>query len=133
VLFFKAIPHSVRFFMRLLADARSRKVLTTTERKTLLMNRRLVVHCKRESFDVYVGRPGKWGNPFPIGQHASRAEVIERYRRYLESRPDLVAAAQRELRGKVLGCWCAPLPCHGDVLAEIANRDECPGAERQSS
>jgi hypothetical protein len=36
---------------------------------------------------------------------------------------DLVATAKRELRGKVLGCWCAPLPCHGHVLACIADAD----------
>jgi hypothetical protein len=82
---------------------------------------RLVVHCKREAFDVYIGRPSKWGNPFVIGEHGSRAEVIEQYRIYLQSHPDLVDAAQRELKGKVLGCWCAPLACHGEILAGIAN------------
>jgi hypothetical protein len=82
---------------------------------------RLVVHCKREAYDVYIGRPSKWGNPFVIGEHGSRAEVIEQYRIYLQSHPDLVDAAQRELKGKVLGCWCAPLACHGEILAGIAN------------
>jgi hypothetical protein len=23
------------------------------------------------------------------------------------------------LRGKTLGCWCKPLPCHGDVIVEL--------------
>jgi len=27
-----------------------------------------VVHCKRAVYDVYVGRPSKWGNPFTIGR-----------------------------------------------------------------
>ncbi|MGD9564460.1 MAG: DUF4326 domain-containing protein [Pyrinomonadaceae bacterium] len=26
-----------------------------------------------------------------------------------------------ELRGKVLGCWCSPKVCHGDVLARLLN------------
>ena len=29
-------------------------------------------------------------------------------------------AALPELRGKILGCWCAPKVCHGDVLVELA-------------
>ncbi len=38
-----------------------------------------VVHCKRKTYDVYIGRPGKWGNPFEIGKDGNRAEVIEKY------------------------------------------------------
>lgn len=46
------------------------------------------------------------------------------YRTWLNhNEPDLIEAAKRELKGKILGCWCAPLPCHGDVLAEIANQE----------
>lgn len=77
----------------------------------------------REPYDVYIGRPSKWGNPFEIGKHGTREEVIEKYRRYLESRPSLLAALP-DLRGKVLACWCAPLPCHGDVLLELANKED---------
>lgn len=79
-----------------------------------------VVHCKRERYDVYIGRPSKWGNPYKIGRDGSRAEVVEKYRAYILSRPDLLAALP-ELRGKTLGCWCGPLACHGDVLAELAD------------
>lgn len=81
------------------------------------------MHCKKESFDVYIGRPGKWGNPFVIGLDGTRREVVERYRAYLMNSPDLLASLP-ELEGKTLGCWCAPLPCHGDVLAELANARE---------
>ena len=80
-----------------------------------------VVHCRREHFDIYIGRPSRWGNPFKVGRDGSREEVIAKYRTYVLSRPDLVAALP-ELQGKVLGCWCAPEPCHGDVLAELACR-----------
>jgi hypothetical protein len=34
----------------------------------------------------------------------------------------LKSQLQTELKAKVLGCWCAPLPCHGDTLTELANR-----------
>ena len=77
---------------------------------------------KRESTDgVYIGRPSKFGNPCVIGRHGDRAEVIKRYEQWLRSQPALMAAAKRELRGKSLVCWCAPLACHGDVLMRIAN------------
>jgi Domain of unknown function (DUF4326) len=70
---------------------------------------------------VYIGRPSKWGNPFVIGKHGTRTEVIEKYRAYILSRPWLMATLP-ELRGKNLVCWCAPEPCHGDVLLELVQR-----------
>jgi hypothetical protein len=81
-----------------------------------------VVHCKRKPFDVYIGRPSKWGNPFVIGKDGTRDEVIEKYEAWLRTQPDLLAALP-ELRGKVLGCWCAPHACHGDVLVRMAGQD----------
>ena len=90
-----------------------------------------VVHCMREDYDVYIGRGkdpktgewGKWGNPFRIGYDGGRKEVVEKYRQYILSRPDLIEAAKSELKGKVLGCWCPPGKlCHGKVLAEIADQ-----------
>jgi len=78
-----------------------------------------VVHCKRARYDVYIGRPGKWGNPFQIGRDGTREQVIARYERWLSEQPELLAALP-ELAGKTLGCWCAPKVCHGDVLARLA-------------
>jgi hypothetical protein len=84
---------------------------------------------------VYIGRAmyrggwrlprSKWANPFLIDtprrpRDGSRAEVIAKYREYVLATPELRAALP-ELRGKVLGCWCTPLACHGEVLAELAN------------
>lgn len=79
-----------------------------------------VVHCKREPYDVLIDRTTKWGNPFIIGPHGDRAGVIAKYEQRLLARPDLLAALP-ELHGKTLGCWCAPKPCHGDVLVRLAN------------
>lgn len=79
-----------------------------------------VVHCKRGHFDIYIGRPSRWGNPFRIGPDGTREEVIARYRGWLLAQPDLLAAVPT-LRGKTLGCWCAPNRCHGDVLAALAD------------
>lgn len=86
------------------------------------MSHTRVVHCKRQPHDVYIGRPSVWGNPFEIGKDGTREEVIALYREHIEFNTELYERAQLELRGKVLGCWCHPQACHGDVLAEIANR-----------
>ena len=81
---------------------------------------KMVVHCKREKFDIYIGRPSKWGNPFTIGRDGTREEVIEKYRVWLLKQPHLLSSLH-ELRGKVLGCWCSPNKCHGDILVAMAN------------
>jgi GNAT superfamily N-acetyltransferase len=78
---------------------------------------------------VYVGRAmyrGGWrlgasplANPYRVGRDGSRGEVVARYRDYLLGRPDLLALLP-ELRGRRIGCWCAPQACHADVIAELA-------------
>lgn len=65
---------------------------------------------------VYVGRGSPWGNPFRIGEHGTRADVVERFR--VEVLPNLDVS---DLRGKDLVCFCAPLACHADLLLEKAN------------
>lgn len=79
-----------------------------------------VVNTRVAACQVYVGRGSKWGNPFRIGRHGTRAQVIAQYRAWLVRQPALMAALG-ELRGKVLGCYCAPQACHGDVLLQLAN------------
>lgn len=65
--------------------------------------------------DVYIGRPSPWGNPYIIGQHGSRDEVIEMFA--MACSVELVAQL-RALEPKRLVCWCAPEACHGDWLAD---------------
>lgn len=49
------------------------------------------------------------------------AKAVELYRRLLSQRPDLRAAAVRDLAGRDLACWCAlGAPCHADVLLRVA-------------
>lgn len=90
------------------------------------MGKPRVVHCRRERFDVYIGRPSIYGNPFRIGVDGTRDQVIALYRQHLFGKPALIAMIKRELRGKVLGCYCKPRACHGDVLLEVANADVQP-------
>lgn len=82
-----------------------------------------VVHCKKEPYDVYIGRPGPWGNPFTIPDHGDRATVIAKYRAFLMCNPMLLGRLE-ELRGKTLGCYCKPDACHGDVLVELLEEVE---------
>lgn len=77
-----------------------------------------LVHCKKEPYDVYIGRPSEWGNPFEIGPDGDREAVIEKYKSWIINQPHLLDKL-RTLEGKTLGCWCHPKPCHGDVLIEL--------------
>jgi hypothetical protein len=70
---------------------------------------------------TYIGRPSKWGNPFVIGRDGSREEVIAKYEEYARNRFTIEDLA--ELAGKDLLCWCAPLPCHGDVLIKLIKEE----------
>jgi hypothetical protein len=86
-----------------------------------------VVHRKKDPYDVYIGRgrcprtgeSGRWGNPFRIGPDGNREEVIARYAEWLRDALDTERITLEELAaldGRTLGCWCAPGPCHGEVL-----------------
>ena len=79
------------------------------------------VHWRKEEYDVAIFRPTKWGNPFKIGEHGTRKEVIEKYEEYIRNNPELMSALP-EIDGKILGCWCLDFqPCHGDVLIKLVN------------
>jgi len=87
-----------------------------------------VLNYKRDELlpgAVYIGRPiaglprSKWGNPYKIGRDGTREEVIAKFDRHLYD-SGLISQIH-ELRGRDLVCWCAPDPCHGDVLLRLAN------------
>lgn len=80
-----------------------------------------VVHCKKEHYDIYIGRPTKWSNPFVIGKDGTRQEVLAKYRKWIMKQPNLLEDLH-ELKGKVLGCWCKPQACHGDILVELLEK-----------
>lgn len=78
------------------------------------------IRTYRDDQIVYIGRGSDWGNPFKIGPDGNRDEVILKYSEYLMTRPDLLDRIS-ELEGKHLICYCAPEPCHGDILLSLAN------------
>ena len=64
----------------------------------------------------------RFRNPFKIGVDGTRDEVCDMFAAYLETRPDLLEQINAgHFAGKVLQCYCKPLRCHGDHLAELAN------------
>lgn len=75
---------------------------------------RLVAWAEAQDRYARIDRRTDWGNPFILDQDGDRDTVIANYRdHYLPLKPSLDPAT---LVGKALGCWCAPLPCHGDAL-----------------
>jgi len=95
--------------------------------------------------DVYIGRAcnmggwrlpkSVWANPFPAGKKFSREDAVRLYRQHIfgEFLKDPTTWCER-LKGLLgdpprtpplprapprLGCWCAPLACHGDVLVDF--------------
>jgi len=91
-----------------------------------------VVHCKKAPYDVYIGRPSKWGNPFTHLRDGktlakfvvgSRDEAVEAYREWITNGEGKhLMKDLPELKNKVLGCWCHPQSCHGDVLSELVTK-----------
>lgn len=77
---------------------------------------------------IYVGRPSKWGNPYMVYPHkgalirVAHSLAVNQYKEYIAEHPELIEVAKKELRGKDLVCWCAPLPCHADILLELVNQ-----------
>lgn len=92
-----------------------------------------VVHCKKSPHDIYIGRPSIFGNPFIMGEDGDREEVVEKYRQWLktgnsfgnadatEQKRQAILKSLPVLRDKILGCWCSPKACHGDVLKELVD------------
>jgi hypothetical protein len=96
-----------------------------------------VVHFKKEPFDILIDRTSKWGNPFShkkgtLAKYivSSRKEAIQSYKNWiLNGDGKYLLNDIHELDGKILGCWCKPNSCHGDVLVEIVNQLNIKGIE----
>jgi hypothetical protein len=80
----------------------------------------LVAWAQADGCLVSVDRRTEWGNPFEMPHDGNRETVIRNYaEHYLPQKPSLLAHVS-ELRGKALACWCAPEPCHAEVLKRKA-------------
>jgi hypothetical protein len=86
-----------------------------------------IVHCKKDKYDIYIGRGSIYGNPYThIKNRDTKAEfivetrkdAIEKYKEYLLNNPELLEQIKK-LKNKTLGCFCKPKSCHGDIIKEI--------------
>lgn len=99
-----------------------------------------VVNIRLAKCDMYIGRAGYgedgyFGNPVYVGKpcprcgqtHMDRGSTLPCYRAYfyerLASDPEFYQRVAA-LRGLVLGCFCKPNPCHGDVIIEWIHSED---------
>ena len=87
-----------------------------------------VVNLYKHRYDVYIGRRGQgldgyFGNPYrqDVDAANNRDTMVAAFKTYFLARVAADPEYRRrvlELKGKILGCYCAPRPCHGDVIVE---------------
>ncbi|NHD16803.1 MULTISPECIES: DUF4326 domain-containing protein [unclassified Actinopolyspora] len=94
-------------------------------------HRRLVPWLLSQDLLTYVGhRGGRHGwpesdfaSPFVKQARTDRVAARDAYEEWLNGSPELLRRIDEgELAGRALGCWCAPEPCHAEVLARRAGR-----------
>lgn len=91
---------------------------------------------------IYIGRGSIYGNPFThlelaeskaVVQVPDRDAAIKAYEDWLagtawtdieQARRTMILESLKYLRGKTLGCYCKPLPCHGDTLIKLLEKDD---------
>lgn len=83
-----------------------------------------IVNIRQENYDIYIGRAGKgqdgyFGNPIRLNANEPRGATLERYEAYFYKRlkeDKEFRGRIHALKGKILGCFCKPHPCHGDII-----------------
>lgn len=79
---------------------------------------------------VYIGRPGRFGNPIARGAicpicnriHNIAGDTLICYEKYLLRRLHNDCTFKDDilsLEDKILVCYCAPNPCHGEIIKKI--------------
>lgn len=118
-------------------DERARATEVLEGRSTVVNVRKggphkhLVPWLVSEGLVVYVGKGSQrhswsasdFANPFVKEAKSDREKMVRDYEQWLDDQPELLRRIERgELASRALACWCAPQPCHADVLARHANR-----------
>lgn len=100
-------------------------IVTVTENDIVKPHPDIIKHAKRDPFDVYIGRGqgSIWGNPYAISDTRNREYVVAMFTDYLLKKPELLKRIF-ELKGKTLGCYCAPQLCHGDMIVWLLDNVE---------
>jgi ParB-like chromosome segregation protein Spo0J len=106
-----------QFLLKLLCDGQT-VVVSLREHHA-----NLVRWAEANGLLIAVDRRTEWGNPFEMPYDGDRETVIRNFaEKYLPHKPSLLSRIS-ELRGKALACWCAPEPCHADILKNKAGSD----------
>jgi len=85
-----------------------------------------VVNLRKEKYTHYIGRGSIFGNPYKMGISGNRKTVIELYETDLRLKvftlkglSPLGQAIKNLPEDAVLGCFCKPKECHGDIIIKI--------------
>ena len=93
----------------------------------------------KDENNVYIGRAGivfiekvrfpkiksEWANPFKVKKEGregkdGRENCLIEYEEYIRGKIKKEGIEElKKLKGKVLGCWCKPEKCHGDILLKL--------------
>lgn len=98
-----------------------RQTKNQTSVKTRVINRNTSSRVAIK-LSVYIGRPSKWGNPYPLIRESRRETVIRMYEHYIATRlikGEITQDDFSEFDGKNLSCFCYPKACHGDILVKL--------------
>jgi len=94
--------------------------------ETVVINMNTHFHVLKYAKDkgIYkqIDRYSEFGNPFFLDSDGDREQVCNGYIEYFKHKRSLHNKV-KELKGKVLGCHCAPLKCHGDYLKQLSNEN----------
>ena len=93
--------------------------------KTIVINMErhtnLVKYAYNKQILILIDRRSEWGNPFILNADGTRDEVCDWYRDYYLPHKRSLLNKIKTMRGKILGCHCHPLRCHGDILKYLAD------------
>lgn len=99
-----------------------------------------IVNIKDTKYDIFIGRRNTthhWGNPFTHLDYPTKAKIkvntvkesVKAFEDWLlgnryanvepERRKWILKNMESVLKGKTLGCFCKPKPCHGDVYVKL--------------
>lgn len=88
------------------------------------------VNLYHGTYDTYVGRGNRktgmeesiWHNPFRVSEEIPQGEAVKLYEPYIRAKladGSIPVEQLKRLKGKRLGCYCKPKPCHADVLVKL--------------
>jgi len=91
--------------------------------ETVVVNQKVdlaaIKYAETQGKYVRCDRFSDFGNPFEMDKDGDRDTVCDNYEQhYLPFKPSIHKQLMN-LKGKALGCWCAPLRCHCDTLKAI--------------